>query len=58
MIGAFRLTNNIITSFLVIPAIAIQFLGYGLGFLKSTLKLAVSSKSEKQLFPNLFFRSQ
>ena len=58
MIGAFRLTNNIIASFLVIPAIAIQFLGYGLGFLKSTLKLAVSSKSEKQLFPNLFFRSQ
>ena len=58
MIGVFRLTNNIIASFLVTPVIAIQFLGYGLGFLKSTLKLAVSSKNEKQLFPNLFFRSQ
>ena len=57
MIGAFRLTNNIIVAFLVIPAIAIQFFGYGIGFLKSSLKLAFSNKSEKQLFPNLFFRS-
>jgi len=58
MIGAFRLTNNIIVAFLVIPAIAIQFFGYGLGYLKSSLKLAVSKKSEKQLFPNLFSRSE
>jgi glycosyltransferase involved in cell wall biosynthesis len=58
MIGAFRLTNNIIVAFLVIPAVAIQFFGYGIGFLKSTLKLALSNKSEKQLFPNLFFRSE
>ena len=58
MVGAFRLTNNIIVAFLVIPAVAIQFFGYGLGFLKSTFKLAISNKSEKQLFPNLFFRSE
>ncbi len=58
MIGAFRLTNNIIVAFLVIPAIAIQFFGYGIGYLKSSLKLAFSKKSEKQLFPNLFFRSE
>ena len=58
MIGAFRLTNNIIAAFLVIPAIVIQFFAYGLGFIKSNLKLALSNKSEKQLFPNLFFRSK
>ena len=58
MVGAFRLTNNIIVAFLVIPVVAIQFFGYGLGFLKSTLKLAISNKSEKELFPNLFFRSE
>ena len=58
MIGAFRLTNNIIAAFLVIPAIVVQFFAYGLGFIKSNLKLALSNKSEKQLFPNLFFRSE
>jgi hypothetical protein len=58
IIGAFRLTNNIIAAFLVIPAIVIQFFAYGLGFIKSNFKLALSNKSEKQLFPNLFFRSK
>jgi GT2 family glycosyltransferase len=58
MIGAFRTSNNIIVAFLVLPAILIQFFGYGFGFLKATLKLGFSSKNETQLFPNLFFRAQ
>ena len=58
MIGAFRTSNSINVSFLVLPAIAIQFFGYGLGFLKATLKLGLSSKNETSLFPNLFFRAQ
>tara|TARA_Y100000385_G_C13078934_1_gene632872 strand:- start:1334 stop:2344 length:1011 start_codon:yes stop_codon:yes gene_type:complete len=58
MIGAFRLTNNIIVAFLVVPSIAIQFFGYGLGFLESSLKLALSDKTEQLMFPNLFFRSE
>ena len=57
MIGAFRTTNNIIVAFLVLPAIVIQFFGYGFGFLKATLKLGLSSKNEIQLFPKLFFRA-
>ena len=57
MIGAFRTTNNIIVAFLVLPAIVIQFFGYGFGFLKATLKLGLSSKNEMQLFPKLFFRA-
>jgi hypothetical protein len=36
----------------------IQFFGYGLGFVKSYFKLAISNKNEEQLFPNLFFRSE
>jgi GT2 family glycosyltransferase len=58
MIGAFRASNNVIVAFLVLPAIFIQFFGYGFGFLKATLKLGLSSKNEMQLFPNLFFRTQ
>ena len=58
MIGAFRASNNIIVAFLVLPAILIQFFGYGFGFLKATLILGLSSKNETQLFPNLFFRVQ
>ena len=57
IIGAFRTTNNIIVAFLVLPAIVIQFFGYGFGFLKATLKLGLSSKNEIQLFPKLFFRA-
>ena len=58
MIGAFRASNSVIVSFLVLPAIVIQFFGYGFGFLKATLKLGLSSKNETLLFPNLFFRAQ
>jgi hypothetical protein len=58
MISVFWVTKNIVVSFLVIPSIMIQFFGYGLGFVKSYFKLAISNKSEEQLFPNLFFRSE
>jgi len=58
MIGAFRASNSSIVAILVLPAVAIQFFGYGFGFLKATLKLGLSSKNETLLFPNLFFRAQ
>jgi hypothetical protein len=58
MISVFWVTKNIVVSFLVIPSIMIQFFGYGLGFVKSYFKLAISNKNEEQLFPNLFFRSE
>ena len=38
-------TKNIIVSILVIPAILIQFLGYGYGFLKSTLAVSILNKN-------------
>lgn len=58
MIGVFRTSNSISVAFLVLPAIVVQFFGYGFGFLKATLKLGLSSKNETELFPNLFFRAQ
>jgi len=37
-------------------ASAIQFLGYGLGFAKSTILITFSKKKPEVLFPNLFFK--
>jgi len=50
-------TTNISVSFLAIPAIFIQFFGYGWGFLKSTALLAFSNKKPETIFPHLFFKN-
>ena len=49
-------TKNIVVAMQSIVAIFIQFMGYGYGFLKSTLKLQWSDKSPEQQFPKLFYR--
>ena len=49
-------TKNLFVALQSIPAIMIQFLGYGYGFLKSTLTLSLSKKNAEELFPNLFFK--
>ena len=47
--------RNVIVALLSILAVGIQFLGYGMGFLKSTFWINFSKKKPKDLFPNLFF---
>jgi len=47
--------NNVSVAMLVIPAILLQFFGYGWGFLKSTTRLFFSKKTPEELFPQLFF---
>lgn len=47
-------TKNLIVAFYSIPAIVIQFFGYGYGFLKSTIIVEVLKKEPKQYFPELF----
>ncbi len=54
---AFISTKNSLIAFQSIIAIAIQFLGYGYGFFKSTVMLKFSNKSAQVLFPNLFFKN-
>lgn len=49
--------TNILVAFMVIPAILIQFIAYGWGFLKSTLILSTSNKKANELFPQLFFNN-
>ncbi|MDT0607278.1 glycosyltransferase [Croceitalea rosinachiae] len=42
-------------AFLSLRAVCIQFMGYGIGFFKSTILLNFNSKSAEELFPELFF---
>ena len=55
-IDALRKTGNLKVAFLSLLATAIQFLGYGYGFLKSTLYINSSGKKPEEIFPKLFFR--
>ncbi|MEB8329348.1 glycosyltransferase [Flavobacteriaceae bacterium KMM 6897] len=38
-------------------AVAIQFYGYGKGFVESTLKMNATQKEPEEIFPNLFFKT-
>ncbi|WP_372755290.1 glycosyltransferase family 2 protein [Mariniflexile sp.] len=49
-------TKNLTVSMLALIAIGVQFLGYGYGFFKSTLAIAVFKKKPEVCFPNLFFK--
>lgn len=49
--------RSVAVALLSLVAVSIQFLGYGYGFLKSTILLAFSSKKPQEVFPNLFFKT-
>jgi len=51
-------TNNVIVSTLSIIAIVVQFLGYGYGFLKSTILIGILNKNPEKQFPELFFNKK
>jgi len=55
-IDALRSTKSLYIAVMSVYASAIQFLGYGLGFAKSTILITFSKKKPKVLFPNLFFK--
>ncbi|WP_298903931.1 glycosyltransferase [uncultured Psychroserpens sp.] len=54
---ALTATVNLSVAIQSILAIFIQFFGYGYGFLKSTLAVAVLKKKPEQRFPKLFFKN-
>lgn len=51
-------TKSIIVSVNALVAIGIQFVGYGYGFLKSTIAVNLLNKKPEEYFPNLFFKSK
>lgn len=48
--------NGIVVGIMTIPAVFIQFYGYGSGFLLSWWKINLLKLHEKAAFPNLFFK--
>lgn len=57
ILNALSVTRDPKVSMMAIVAVCIQFSGYGYGFLKSTIRLAINPKQTAQeLFPNLFFK--
>lgn len=48
-------SKSLSVALLAIPAIVIQFFGYGYGFLKSTLVVSVLRRKPEIYFPKLFF---
>ncbi|NAY90713.1 glycosyltransferase [Muricauda sp. JGD-17] len=49
-------TGNLVVALLAVFAALVQFTGYGLGFLKSTILLTFNKKEPEELFPKLFFK--
>jgi GT2 family glycosyltransferase len=43
-------------AFLALVSVLIQFVGYGYGFLKSTILITFSNRKPQELFPKLFFK--
>ena len=49
-------TDSLVVALYSVYATFIQFVGYGLGFAKSTFLITFSKKKPEILFPNLFFK--
>lgn len=56
LIDALTKTKSLNIAVTALLAVAIQFFGYGFGFLKSTLYLNFTKKAPEEVFPNLFFK--
>lgn len=53
---ALQQTKTLKVALMALPAIVIQFVGYGIGFLTATLAVGVFKKDPEQRFPKLFFK--
>lgn len=57
LVDALFKVKDVRVAFLALFATGVQFLGYGYGFLKSTIYLNFSKKRPEVLFPKLFFKT-
>jgi len=48
--------RSVLIALLSLVAVGVQFMGYGLGFLKSTFLINFSKRKPQELFPKLFFK--
>jgi len=56
-VHAMAVNKNITVALLSLVAVLIQFTGYGFGFLRNTLLMAISNRKPQELFPRLFFKT-
>ena len=49
--------KNVKVAALSLVAAVIQFVGYGVGFIKNSILIALSNKKPEELFPKLFFKT-
>lgn len=56
-LSALIMSKSLIVSVLALLAVCIQFLGYGLGFIKSIFVINLLNKKPEQYFPELFFKT-
>ena len=56
VIDSFIRNKKIGVALLSLVAVWIQFIGYGYGFLKSTLALKLKKAKPEEIFPKLFFK--
>lgn len=55
-IGASTSTNSVRIGLLAVRAMFVQFFGYGIAFLKSTILIKFLKRNPETQFPNLFFK--
>ncbi|MEM6719037.1 MAG: glycosyltransferase [Bacteroidota bacterium] len=56
LLDALRTTKSIKIALLAVVAVCIQFYGYGVGFLKSTIAVNILKQNPEERFPKLFFK--
>jgi len=56
LLDALRSTKSVKIALLSLIAVCIQFYGYGIGFLKSTIALKIFKQKPEERFPKLFFK--
>ena len=50
-------TKDVLVAIMALFATGVQFVGYGIGFLKSTIYTTFSERSVEEVFPKLFFKN-
>lgn len=56
LIDSLLKSRSLSIALLSLFAVSIQFIAYGIGFLKSSILINFSKRSPQELFPNLFFK--
>tara|TARA_R110002049_G_scaffold762_8_gene5083 strand:+ start:5972 stop:6979 length:1008 start_codon:yes stop_codon:yes gene_type:complete len=56
-VHSLMVNKNFKVAILSLIAVVIQFVGYGFGFLKNSILIALSTKKPEELFPKLFFKT-